>query len=72
MKPTEKQIQIIEFIKEQVYFWKTTNDILSPTHYCDIEEEAFKLWGDDVLTDEEHKELVELSENLYQFIRNLK
>jgi hypothetical protein len=38
MKPIEKQILVINKIKGQLNFWATTNDIQSPTHFCDNDE----------------------------------
>jgi hypothetical protein len=38
MKPTLKQIKVIEFLEQQLQFWKHTNDIGSPTHIGDISE----------------------------------
>ena len=38
MKPTPKQIKVIEFLEQQLKFWKNTNDIGSPTHVGDISE----------------------------------
>jgi hypothetical protein len=38
MKPSEKQILVIEKVKAQVNFWKTTNDIQSPTHFSDNDQ----------------------------------
>lgn len=38
MKPTPKQIKVIEFLEQQLKFWKNTNDISSPTHIGDITE----------------------------------
>jgi hypothetical protein len=38
MKPTAKQIKVIEFLEQQLKFWKNTNDIGSPTHVGDISE----------------------------------
>ena len=32
MKPTTKQLKVIEFLEQQLKFWKNTNDIGSPTH----------------------------------------
>lgn len=42
MKPTELQKKICDLIISQAKFWKVTNDINSPTHYCDIREEILK------------------------------
>jgi hypothetical protein len=38
MKPTVKQLKVIEFLEQQLKFWKNTNDIGSPTHVGDITE----------------------------------
>ena len=38
MKPTAKQLKVIEFLEQQLKFWKNTNDIGSPTHIGDISE----------------------------------
>jgi hypothetical protein len=38
MKPTTKQLKVIEFLEQQLKFWKNTNDIGSPTHIGDIRE----------------------------------
>lgn len=39
MKPTQLQKKICELVKSQASFWINTNDIDSPTHYCDMWEE---------------------------------
>ena len=38
MKPSSKQLKVIEFLEQQLKFWKNTNDIGSPTHVGDISE----------------------------------
>jgi hypothetical protein len=38
MKPSSKQLKVIEFLEQQLKFWKNTNDIESPTHIGDISE----------------------------------
>lgn len=38
MKPSSKQLKVIEFLEQQLKFWKNTNDIGSPTHVGDITE----------------------------------
>jgi hypothetical protein len=38
MKPSNKQLKVIEFLEQQLKFWKNTNDIGSPTHVGDISE----------------------------------
>lgn len=39
MKPTKKQIELIKTIEKIVSSWRSTNDITSPTHHSDINEE---------------------------------
>lgn len=43
MKPNKQQKEICELIKSQASFWMSSNDIDSPTHLCDIDEEVDKL-----------------------------
>jgi hypothetical protein len=38
MKPSSKQLKVIEFLEQQLSFWKKSNDIGSPTHVGDITE----------------------------------
>ena len=38
MKPTEKQIKVIDSILSIIKTWKNSNDIDSPTHTVDIHE----------------------------------
>ena len=38
MKPTEKQIKVIDTILSIIKTWKNTNDIDSPTHTVDIHD----------------------------------
>lgn len=38
MKPTEKQIKVIDTILSIIKTWKSTNDIVSPTHNCDMHD----------------------------------
>lgn len=41
MKPTKKQIKVIDTILSIIKTWKDTNDIDSPTHTVDIHEFIF-------------------------------
>ena len=41
MKPTEKQIKVIDEILSIIKTWKDNNDIDSPTHTVDIHEFLF-------------------------------
>ena len=38
MKPTEKQIKVIDTILSIIKTWKSTNDINSPTHSNDMHD----------------------------------
>ena len=38
MKPTEKQIKVIDTVLSIIKTWKNTNDITSPTHTVDIHD----------------------------------
>lgn len=72
MKPNKKQIKVCEIIESQGNFWGATNDINSPTHWCDIEE----VLGNSVLFEElEQAEATELEtrlEELFTFVKSLK
>ena len=43
MKANKQQKEICELIKSQASFWINSNDIDSPTHLCDIDEEVDSL-----------------------------
>lgn len=72
MKPTPRQQKLIEEVQNQASFWMTTNDIDSPTHYCDMEEEVQKLEMDDVLSKEDAKKFEDLLGDLFDFIKSKK
>ena len=40
MKPTEKQKKIMDIIIQNLQFWKSTNDINSPSHNSSIEDDV--------------------------------
>lgn len=63
MKPSEKQTKVIEFLEQQLKFWKHTNDIGSPTHICDISEFSSNM--DNILSEDEIKDLDSLTTDLY-------
>jgi hypothetical protein len=74
MKPNEKQLKLIKEIKNQVYFWESTNDINSPTHRTDIENEMDAFYYNHVFDKEEYKEedcieVAELLKKLYLIVR---
>lgn len=72
MKPTPRQKKLIEEVQNQASFWMTTNDIDSPTHYCDLEEETYKLEMDDTLSKEDRKKFEDLIGDLFDFIKTRK
>lgn len=68
MKANKIQQYLCDVIHSQQNFWKHSNDITSPTHLCDIEEECFTQL-DDLISDDDREELVEKLQDLYWFIR---
>ena len=70
MKPTIIQKIVINAVIDQLNFWKSTNDIDSPTHYCDMSE-CYKASLEDCLSEKEIEELKTETCNLFQFIKNL-
>jgi len=67
MKPSEIQKYLCDIIRSQVNYWKYTNDITSPTHTSDIEEDCLEL--EDIISDEKIVALEHLLKELYWFIR---
>jgi hypothetical protein len=64
MKPTTKQLKVIEFLEQQLKFWKNTNDIGSPTHVGDISEfSRANLY--DVFSEDEIEDVDILTTELY-------
>jgi hypothetical protein len=70
MKPTKTQKAVIDAVIDQLQFWKGTNDIDSPTHYCDMDE-SYQSALDDCLSQDEIEELKSETCNLFQLIKNL-
>lgn len=69
MKPTTKQIKVIEFLEQQLSFWKKSNDIGSPTHIGDITEYSqflsddfteYEIQGIDILAHELYLSILEI------------
>jgi hypothetical protein len=70
MKPTTKQIKVIEFLEQQLKFWKNSNDIGSPTHIGDISEfSTANLY--DVFSEDEIKDVDILTTELYLSITEI-
>ena len=63
MKPSDKQIKVIEFLEQQLRFWKHTNDIGSPTHIGDIREFSNNMGN--ILSEHEIIHLDSLTTDLY-------
>lgn len=72
MKTTEIQKKICKVVKLQSEFWTESNDLESPTHLCDIDECVGSLSLDDIITDDQSRELGDLLKSIYFFIRNIK
>jgi hypothetical protein len=66
MKPTTKQLKVIEFLEQQLKFWKNTNDIGSPTHipHGDISEFS-RANLDDSFSEDEIEDVDILTTELY-------
>lgn len=69
MKTTPKQKEICDLIISQVSFWKSSNDINSPTHYCDNSESVRSLEG---LSEEDEEDLTNFLDNLLNFVKEKK
>lgn len=70
MGPTKTQKAVIDAVIDQLQFWRSTNNINSPTHYCDMDE-CYQSALDDYLSQDEIEELKAETCNLFQFIKNL-
>lgn len=68
MKANKIQQHICNVIHSQEDFWKHSNDITSPTHLVDIEEECFAQL-DNLICNDDRKEFEEKLKDLYWFIR---
>lgn len=68
MKATKIQQYICDVIHSQADFWKHSNDITSPTHLTDIEEECYAQLGN-LINDDEGDELIHKLKELYWYIR---
>ena len=68
MEANKVQQCLCDVVHSQQDFWKHSNDITSPTHLVDIEEECFAQLSE-LLTEKELKEFEEKLKDLYWFIR---
>ena len=68
MKPNKQQKEICELIKSQASFWMNSNDIDSPTHLCDVDEEVNNLGLDEDMV----CELAHALRELYLIVKVMK
>lgn len=68
MKANKIQQYICDVIHSQANFWRHSNDIASPTHLVDIEEECYAQLGN-LINDDEGDELIHKLKELYWYIR---
>ena len=68
MKANKIQQCLCDVIHSQQDFWRNSNDISSPTHITDIEDECFAQL-DGILKDKEVEEFGNRLKDLYWFIR---
>ena len=72
MKPTEKQIKVIDTILSIIKTWKNTNDIDSPTHTVDIHDFLYAdLESEDIIHSAITDELEDLLCNLLYTIQTV-
>ena len=70
MKPSPKQIKVIEFLEQQLNFWINSNDISSPTHIGDVSEFSYYL-NDAGFTKDEIADIEILTTELYLSITEI-
>lgn len=68
MKANKIQQYLCDVIHSQQDFWKHSNDITSPTHLNDIEEECFAQLCN-LICDDDREEFEKKLKDLYWFIR---
>ena len=71
MKPNIKQKELINMIASQLDFWLHTNDITSPTHLTDLEEEFNKNFLFSGISSNILDDVKKHLEDLYHIIRKL-
>ena len=71
MKPTEKQLKVIDSVLSIIKTWKNTNDITSPTHHSDCYDFLRSDLMDD-LDDEAIDEIHNKTMDLWFLINNIK
>lgn len=66
MTPNDKQKEIASLIRRQASFWTSTNDINSPTHYSDLDNDVDDI---DWLNEAGKDDLKDILLSLYLFVR---
>lgn len=69
MKPSDSQLELIDKFITQLNWWKSSNDINSPTLSSDIEETINSLIIDDKITEPQARSL---SGALHQLLTTIK
>lgn len=72
MKATPRQKLLLQEVENQITYWRNTNDLDSPTHYGDIEEEARKLEEDAELTKKDRIKFENIIADMLDFIKTKK
>ena len=72
MKPTEKQIKVIDEVLSIIKTWKNSNDINSPTHTVDMHDFLYAdLESEDIISPAQTYELEDALLNLLYGIQAL-
>lgn len=72
MKASEKQIKVMEMCRGQLHFWMTSNDIQSPTHFCDNDEIVSNMTLFDGISELDEQKLRDQLNELLTVIRGIR
>ena len=70
-KPTPRQKQVIELVKKQCDYWLSTNDIHSPSHFTEIENELIGMELDNAINEEQMYLLTDVVAKVWAAIADL-
>lgn len=70
-KPTNRQALVIQQLKQQCDQWLSTNDIHSPSHASEVNDELILLELDNVITSEEQEKLSDAISRVWELIASL-
>jgi ribonucleotide reductase alpha subunit len=68
-KPNENQLKVLDYLSTQIEYWKKTNDISSPTHGGDMEEEFHLI--EDIVGEEDKNMIMESLSDLLSTVRRI-